>query len=159
MTRCSTGSFGQTMKKNWIALLLAVLLTSCATRYLWDHTSTYVAIAQSDACENDLNARHVKYIRSDVSKVLFVEKSGVDKCKTYAIRMIAAPFTVAVDTSTAVLVVGGAAFIILKSTDGGDGAMQYSANVLNSITDKIEQMRTEQPTNSAQATGKPAPGR
>ncbi|MEI6149768.1 MAG: hypothetical protein WCS01_11765 [bacterium] len=147
------------MKKNWIALLLALLLTSCATRYLWDHTNTYVAVAQSDACEHDLNARHVKYIRSNVSNVLFVEKSGIDKCKTYAIRLIAAPFTVAVDASTAVLVVGGGAFLFVKSKDGGAGAMQYSANLLNSITDKIEQMRTGQPNNSAQAPAEPAPGR
>lgn len=88
------------------------MLTSCATRYLWDNTSTYVAIPQSDACEKDLDARGVKYIRSSDSKVFFVEKSNVDKCKTYAIRTIMTPFTVTIDAATTIAVVGGAVFLI-----------------------------------------------
>ena len=70
------------MKKILLVLLLPLLLMSCATRYLWDHTDTYVAIPQSEACEKDLEARHIKYIRSDISKVFFVPKSGVEKCKS-----------------------------------------------------------------------------
>ena len=60
------------MKMKWIALFLPLMLTSCATRYLWDHADIYVAIPQSEACEKDLEARHIKYIRSDMSKVFFV---------------------------------------------------------------------------------------
>ena len=88
------------------------MLTSCATRYLWDHADIYVAIPQSEACEKDLEARHIKYIRSDMSKVFFVEKSSVEKCKTYVIRTIMTPFTVTIDAATTIAVVGGAVFLI-----------------------------------------------
>ena len=128
---------------------MPLLFTSCATQYVWDRTDSYVAIAQSDTCETDLKARNIKYIRSAVSPVLFVEKSGVEKCKNYAIRTIATPFTVVVDASTAVLVVGGAACVICKSSDGGKESLPYIGHMLDVITDKIEKMRAQQPNQAA----------
>jgi hypothetical protein len=142
------------MNKTWMLLLLPLLFTSCATKYVWDRTYSYVVIAQSEAIETDLNARRINYIRSNVSPVLFVEKSGIEKCKNYVIRTIAAPFTVVVDTSTAVLVVGGAAFVMFKSQDYGGESLPYIGHLLDAITDKIENMRAQLPNNVPEDTAR-----
>ncbi len=133
------------MNRKWIALLFPLVLASCATTYLWDHTESYVVVPQNRVCEADLRARHIKYIRSDVSGVFFVERSGVEKCENYAIRILAAPVTIAVDATTGILVVGGGFYIATQAKDGGDGAIDYVTHVLDSITEKIERMQTQPP--------------
>ncbi len=95
-----------------------LILTSCTTTYLWNETDPYVLVSQNEITESELRSRKVKYVRDDQFGVFFVEKKALEKYTDYAIRVVGTPVTVAVDTATTIVVVGGAFYLSAYSSRG-----------------------------------------
>lgn len=96
------------------------LLASCTTTYLWNETDPYVLVSQKEITESELKARKAKYVRDDQFGVFFVEKKELEKYTDYAIRIVGTPVTVAVDTATTIVVVGGGFYLAAHSSGSGD---------------------------------------
>ena len=126
--------------KTWLPALL-VLFTSCTTTYLWNETDPYVLVSQKEITESELQARKVKYVRDDQFGVFFVQKKAFEKYTDYAIRIVGTPVTVAVDTTTLVVVVGGAFYLAAYAND---------ADAFNFILGMMEVMAEATPQRNAQ---------
>lgn len=102
-----------------LLLLTPMVLTSCATRTLWDHTDPHELLVLERTPEEEarLRANGLLY-RVDVERnALYVQKGKLRKTHDYLIRFFATPITVTHDAAVAAAVVGAAAY--LHSKGGG----------------------------------------
>jgi len=92
-----------------VLIIVLVLLSSCATKALWEATSPeyYVRVRADLVAEDDLKKKGMKYFKSDKDKAYYVEKNDFDKLRDYTFRLFGTPITVVIDVATSILVIGG----------------------------------------------------
>ena len=127
----------------YVAPACILILTSCTTTYLWNETDPYVLVSQKDITEQELHARKLKYVRDDEFGVFFVQKKGLERYTDYAIRIVGTPVTVAVDTTTFVVVVGGGFYLAAYANDAD--AFDFIAGMMELMADATP-ARNPQPT-------------
>ena len=106
------------LARNLFVLLIAVLAatSSCATKTLWRTTSAgyFVRVRGDLVTEQELQKKGLKYFKDDKSRDFYVEKTGLDRVRDYAIRVFGTPITIVIDAATTLLVIGvigGAGFV------------------------------------------------
>jgi len=112
------------MQRNPIPLIAALigslLLTSCATRMLWDKTDPheYVVMKRTPESEARLRERGLDYQVHEATGLLMVEKSNFRKFHDYLTRFFFTPVAVAHDTAVVATVVGAVAYVHSQSGGG-----------------------------------------
>ncbi len=87
-------------------ILIPVLLTSCATKQLWEDTETpeYAEMDATLMSEEELKEKGVEYYIADDGNYYYIRTSGVEKLRNYTFRTLATPFTVTIDAVTVVFI-------------------------------------------------------
>ncbi len=90
-------------------MIIAVILSSCATKALWRATDPtyYVRVRGDLVTEDELKKKGLKYFKDDKSNAYYVEKNDFDKLRDLTLRIFATPITVVIDAATSIFVIGG----------------------------------------------------
>lgn len=142
--------------KHALTAILLLSITSCTTSYLWERTDPYeyVVMDQRQVTEDTLKSKHLKYYRRDECAVFLVEKSRLQKLQAYSIRAFGTPITIAIDTATAVLVVGAAIAPGSGSLDG-HGLISGTEDMYESLFEKLDKVGNTCPNKSLEAIADP----
>jgi len=96
-------------KLRLVALFMTiVLLSSCATKALWDSTSAdrYARVRADLVTEEDVKKKELPYFKSSDGKSFYVKKTSGDRVWDYTLRLFGTPVAVVVDVVTVVLYIG-----------------------------------------------------
>jgi len=89
-------------------LLVALQLSSCATKSLWDHTSAdrYKRVRADLVSEEDVKKKDLPYFKSNDGSSYYVKKTTGDRVWDYTLRVFGTPVAVVVDAAYIVLFIG-----------------------------------------------------
>lgn len=123
-----------------LLLLTPMVLTSCATRTLWDHTDPHELLVLERTPEEEarLRANGLLY-RVDVERnALYVQKSKFRKTHDYLTRFFVTPVAVAHDVAVGAAVVGAVAYV--SSQSGSNGVDLKGATEQNKELERLERL-------------------
>jgi len=89
-------------------LLIAVQLSSCATKSLWDSTSPdhYKRVRADLVPEEEVKKKELPYFKGSDGKSFYVKKTGSDRVWDYTLRVFGTPVAVVMDAAYIVLFIG-----------------------------------------------------